>query len=207
MGILFVLAITPQEVISAFEEAWAGVKDYRCTLYSKELGPKGYEQGVYEYWFLKPGWIRVKVLEGKKKGSRVVYNPKTKKVTGRLGGVLGFLSITTDPWDKRVLSPRGIPLTEGSFEAALREWKGYLRAGKVWFDGEKTVDGVACWVLGVKDLDPSKNYGSVKKYLYIRKDLKLPYLALDYDASDREVVRAYFKDLKLNTGLRPEDFK
>ncbi len=207
MGALLLLAITPEEALKAFEAAWAGVRDYKCTLYSKELGKKGYQQGVYEYWFLKPGWIRVKVLEGPKKGSRVVYNPKTNKVTGRLGGALGFLSITTDPWDKRVLSPRGIPLTKGTFEAALRAWKGYLRAGKVWFDGERTVDGVKCWVLGAKDLDPQKNFGAVKKYLYIRQDLKLPYLALDYDAQDREVVRAYFRDLQVNAGLSEEDFR
>jgi len=201
------LAVTPAEVIQAFDGAFSSLSDYRCTVYSKELGPKGYQEGVYEYWFLKPGWIRVKVIEGPKKGSRAVYNPNTGKVTGRLGGVLGFLSITTDPWDKRVLSPRGIPITEGTFGSILADWKSHLSQGKVWFEGERTVDGVACWVLGAKDLDPGKNFGSVKKYLYIRKDLKLPYLTVDYDAEDREVIRAYFRNLRVNTGLKPEDFK
>lgn len=206
--LLALVGMSPQEVLDAFGGAWADVRDYVCVLSSTEVARGKAHTGVYDYSYMKPGWIRVKVLEGDKKGSRVVYNPHTKKVTGRLGGVLGFLSVTTDPTDPKVCSPRGIPLTQGAFGAILMDWKHHLASGaNLWYQGEETVEGVACWVLGVDGLDPSGNYGAVKKYLYLRQDNHLPYRIVEYDSGNNRVLVATFRNLRLNTGLTENDFR
>jgi len=67
-------------------QAWQGVKDYTCILSSyNRLGDKE-EYKTYEYWYLKPGYVRMKVIKGKGKGGEVFYDPHRDKVRGHKGG-------------------------------------------------------------------------------------------------------------------------
>lgn len=208
-GITFILLIGQEasELLSNYEAAWAGVQDYSCTLITSEkVGDKA-ETATYQMLYMKPGWVKYTQLEGDQKGSKAVYDPNTGKITASLGGVLGFIKITADPTDSRVTSKRGERMDQSDFGWILKDWKGYLSAGRVSVTGEDTRGDIKVYRLVAKGLDPAKENGSTKIILYLRADNWLPYQTVHYDANGDLLLKATFKDLKINQGFSEKNFK
>lgn len=208
-GLSFILLIgqEPSELLAKYEAAWAGVQDYSCVLTTAERVGEDTEYTSYQMLYMRPGWIKYTQLEGDQKGSKAVYNPNTGKVTASLGGVLGFIKITTDPTDSRVTSKRGERMDRSDFGWILKDWKSYLAQGKVSVGGEETKGDIKVFRLVAKGLDPDEENGSARIVMYLREDNWLPYQTIHYDSEGNVILKATFKELKLNQGLSEKDFK
>jgi outer membrane lipoprotein-sorting protein len=208
-GLALVLLISQDaaELLANYEAAWAGVQDYTCILTTSEKVGDKTETASYRMLYMKPGWINYTQIEGSRKGSKATYDPNTGKITASLGGVLGFIKITTDPTDSRVISARGERMDRSDFGWILKDWKAYLAEGKVSLGGEETKGDIKVYRLVAKGLDPQKENGSARIVLYLRADNWLPYQTAHYDSDGSLILKATFKDLKLNQGLKEKDFK
>jgi hypothetical protein len=119
-----------REIYDGALKAWEGVKDYTCIMESyNRLGDKE-EYKTYEYWYLKPGYIRMKVIKGKGKGGEAYYDPKLNKVRGHKGGFFSFVKLTLKPDDKRVTSIRGVRIDQTTFGYILGQLKPYMDANQ-----------------------------------------------------------------------------
>lgn len=208
-GIALILLIGQDaaELLAKYEAAWAGVQDYSCTLITSEKVGDKTETATYRMLYMRPGWIHYTQIEGNRKGSKATYDPNTGKITASLGGVLGFIKITADPTDSRVTSARGERMDRSDFGWMLKGWKAYLAEGKVSVTGEETKGDVKVYKLVAKGLDPEKENGSARIVMYLRADNWLPYQTVHYDSEGNVILKATFKDLKLNQGLKEKDFK
>ncbi len=139
-GLVMVLLLIGAGVLKAQEGAqvfygqvfqvWQGVRDYTCTMDSyNRLGDKE-EYKTYEYWYLKPGYVRMKVIKGKGKGGVAFYDPHRNKVRGHKGGFFSFVVLTLSPTDKRVTSIRGVRMDETTFGHILSQLKPYVDHGQ-----------------------------------------------------------------------------
>ena len=208
-GIAFILLISQDasELLANYEATWAGVQDYSCTVTIAEKVADDTEYASYKVLYMRPGWLNYTQLDGERKGSKATYDPNTGKITASLGGVLGFIKITADPTDSRVTSKRGERMDRSDFGSMLKDWKDYLAAGKVSVTGEETKGDITVYRLVAKGLDPSKQNGSARIVMYLRADNWLPYQTIQYNSEGNVLLKATFKDLKLNQGLKEKDFK
>ncbi len=108
---------------------WENVKDYSCEMYTYNRVGKKIDERVYEYKFMKPNYVYMKILKGKSKGAKVFYDPQRNKVKG-CKKILFTICKTFDPSAKKVTSIRGVKVYETTFGYILNIAKTYLDKGK-----------------------------------------------------------------------------
>ena len=180
-------------------KAWEGVKDYTCIMDSyNRLGDKE-ESKTYQYWYLKPGYIRMKVIKGKGKGGEVYYDPTRKKVRGHKGGFLSFVVLTLDPNDKRVTSIRGVRVDQTTFGYILAQLKPYVDAGECQVVEENGMKGPVCTA------GNQAYHGDIWKEKVLFDQNNLPVVWERYGKDGTLLYRLVCRDVKLNSGLTLKD--
>jgi len=215
MGLLLVLTMgisqpplekTPEEVISLFRAHWDSLHDYTCIVESYEkLGEKE-DFHAYEFRYMKPGWIWMKIIKGKNKGSQVAYNPFKNKVRAKKGGILGVVKLTLDPSNKKVVSIRGYQVNQSDFGYHLKRWEEYLKNYTVTVKID-TLEGKEAIRLDATGIDPEKYGDTYSETIWLYPE---NFLMLKLEARDKNGVvfhRAVYKNVKINQGLTEEEFK
>ncbi len=176
-------------------KAWQGVKDYTCTMESyNRLGDKE-EKKTYRYWYLKPGYIRMKVIKGKGKGGEVFFDPTRNKVRGHKGGFFSFIVLTLEPTDKRVVSIRGVRVDQTSFGYILDQLQPYVKAGECKELNSKGIKRIECAA------SAKAYHGDIWKEKVLLDNSLMPVLWERYGKDGTLLYRLSCTDLKLNTGL------
>ncbi len=196
-GVLFAQECT--SIISDALKRWEDIKDYSCQLYTYNRAGKEEDERVYEYKFMKPNYVYMKVLKGKSKGAKVFYDPNKNKVKG-CKKVLFTVCRTFDPSAKKVTSIRGVKVYETSFGYILNTAKAYLEKGKpcrVYKEGDYTVVELETDTPIFQDI--------VKEKLFF-DSTGFPVKWERY-AKDGLVYKLVCTNVKINSGLTLEDFK
>lgn len=200
------LEATPQNILSLFRSKWDSLRDYTCIVESYERLGRKKDFHRYEFLYLKPGWIWMKVIEGKNKGGIASYNPFTKKVRGKKGGILGVVKLTLAPTNKRVISLRGYRVDQSDFGTHLKRWEEYMKNYNVTLKMD-TLLGQDVYRLDATGIDPAKYDSTVSETIWISPKNFLP-LKLEARGKGGIVFhRAVYRDVKINQGLTEEDFK
>jgi outer membrane lipoprotein-sorting protein len=119
--------MTAPDVMERAEQRFRTLSDYECLIDCEARAGKKVERGTYRVWFRQPSLLRVRVLQGQRRGSEVAMDERGQ-FRGRKGGLLKPFVVNLQPNDRRLYNVRGKPVTEfsfGSFYRTLRE-----RAGK-----------------------------------------------------------------------------
>lgn len=178
---------------------WAEVRDYQCQMYTYNRLGKIEDERVYEYKFMKPNYVYMKILKGRSKGAKVFYNPETNKVRG-CKKVIFTLCRTFDPSAKKVTSIRGVKVYETSFGYILNIAKSYIEKGASCSVHEDR----GFKVLTLK-VDNPIYQDVVKEKLYF-DNTGFPVMWERF-AKDGLVYKLKCSDVKINTGLTISDFK
>jgi len=195
-----------QIVVNAFKERWDSLNTYTATHYSHVVKGKKVEDRVYNYRFMKPKWIYMKVIKGSNKGAVVVYNPETKMIRGHKGGILSVIKLTLKPTDKRVVSIRGHRSDETDFGTMLSRLIECVDDTLAHYKGIDKVDDTPAWVIEANGLDSLKYYGAVRGTIWIGFDgypLKFEY----YDKNGNLIYSVIYKDLKVDVPIDSKTFK
>jgi outer membrane lipoprotein-sorting protein len=197
----------PVEEFKNFKNAWAGINDYTCIIESYIRKGEKEEIRTYDYRFMKPGWVRMKIIKGDNKGAVVVYNPTTKKVRARKGGILGVVKLTFDPTHKRVVSIRGHRVDRSHFGAILERWEDYFKRAEVEYKGVGDFEGKEGFLFEALNCDTLKYHGTYRELLWLDKNTHLPMGFEQYDEGGTLIHRVIYREIKWNVGLNEEDFK
>jgi len=180
-------------------EAWQGVEDYTCVMESyNRLGDKE-EYKTYEYWYLKPGYIRMKVVKGKGKGGEVFFDPKRNKVRGHKGGFFSFIVLTLDPSDKKVTSIRGVRMDQTSFGYILSRLKPYMETGQCQEFTEGGKKGLDCAAKG------RSHHGDIWRDKVVFDERLMPVVWERYGKDGVLLYKLVCRDVRLNSGLTLKD--
>jgi len=178
-------------------QAWQGIKDYTCILSSyNRLGDKE-EYRTYEYWYLKPGYVRMKVIKGKGKGGEAFYDPHRHKVRGHKGGFFSFVVLTLEPTDKRVTSIRGARVDETTFGYILSQLKPYIDHGQCEVAQGNFVT-VSC-------KSPVPYHGDIFSEKVVFNNQLFPVVWERYGKDGTLLYRLECKDVRINKGLTYEE--
>jgi len=205
--LLFFLYLAPpscaqvgvQNLYGASLKAWHGVKDYTCVMDSYNRLGNREEYKTYEYWYLKPGYIRMKVINGKGKGGEVFFDPTRNKVRGHKGGFFSFVVLTLEPTDKRVTSIRGVRVDQTSFGYILDQLKPYVEAGQCKVIEENGMKGLECTATD------KAYFGDIWKEKIIMDNSLMPVVWERYGKDGTLLYKLVCKGVKLNSGLTLKD--
>lgn len=194
-------------VVRLFKKAWQTIEDYECSLESEVRQGNEKEYRVYEYKFKKPKWIFMKIVVGKDKGAKLVYNPITNKVLACKSGLLSFIKITADPTDRRITSIRGDRIDE-SYWGTIFEGGSYdLKNSEQRIAGEEIFEGRKTWLIEVVTSKPELNRGIAKEKFWIDQEQHLPLRFEQWDKEGTLVHRVVYRQIKINTGIGSAIFK
>ena len=174
--------------------------------YSHVVKGKQVDDRVYDYRFMKPKWIYMKVVEGKNKGAVIVYNPETKMIRGHRGGILSIIKLTLKPTDKRVVSIRGHRADETDFGTILSRLTEYINDTLAQYKGIDKVDNTPAWVIEANGIDSLRYYGAVREVLWIGLD-GYPLKFEHYNKDGILIYRVIYKDLKVDVPIDSKTFK
>ena len=201
---IFVSANASEQCSSILKQCiskWENVKDYQCVLDAYNRKGDEEDKRVYEYKFMKPNFVYMKVLEGKSKKAKVYYNPETGKVRGCKHTFLGYICLNFDPSNPKVTSIRGAKVYESTIGFILDQVSQALSKGascQVEQKGEFIVMHLKSSEPFVEDVN--------EMMVYVDKKIGLPVKWEKYSNSVL-VNMLVLKDVKFNVGLTKEDFK
>lgn len=187
--------------LSAFEEAWARVKDYSTTVRVREVLGGTTQDRTYQFTFKKPNKAKTLITDGDGKGSGGVWSGGDT-VSGHQGGFLSHIHLNVGLHDRRAVSLRGYTIPQGLLMNQVAQYrlvKGALSEHPGAADTE------------VVELRPAAiatsgtEAGVTKMEIYFAKATHMPVRQLRY-AGDKIVSDESWIGLKTNTGLTDADF-
>jgi outer membrane lipoprotein-sorting protein len=204
VGVSCVAASAANEApaITAFDQAFASVNDYTCILHVREAKGTQTQDRVYQYFVMKPHYVKTLILDGVGKGSGGVW-VGGDQVSGHLGGILSGIHLKIDVHDSRAVSLRGVTIPEGLLPRVIDDY-GTIPGKLTQVDGGK-VGGVATDRVELKVADPATNHDVSDQILYLSKETHWPIRQIMYSGS-QIVLDESIRDLKTNVGLTQGDF-
>jgi outer membrane lipoprotein-sorting protein len=204
VGVSCVAASAANEApaITAFDQAFASVNDYTCILHVREAKGTQTQDRVYQYFVMKPHYVKTLILDGDGKGSGGVW-VGGDQVSGHLGGILSGIHLKIGVHDPRAVSLRGVTIPEGLLPLIIDDY-GTIPGKLTQVDGGK-VGGVETDRVELKVADPASNHDVSEQILYLSKETHWPIRQIMYSGS-QIVLDESIKDLKTNVGLTQGDF-
>ena len=196
----------PSQIFGRMETLWSDLHDYTCVLHSYIEFEEETDDRTYEYRYMKPGWVYMKIVAGKDKGARVRYDPVENKVSGAKGGIISFIKKSFDIDDPTVRSVRGHRVNESNWGLFVERAKGYFEAGSVSFTGTDTLTEGETFVLEFAAEDPRDEIGVARETWWISAQDTLPVQFEEYDVDGEFIRRINIRDLKFDQNLTEEDF-
>lgn len=188
--------------LTAFDQMFAGVNDYTCTIHAHEAKGTATQDRVYSYSFMKPHYAKTLILSGDGKGSGGVW-VGTNQISGHQGGILSGIHLKVDIHDPRAVSLRGVTIPEGLLQRIVANYASI--PGKLTqADGGK-IGGVPTDRLDLTVTDPASNDGVSEQIMYLSKETHWPIRQILYSGS-QIVLDESITDLKANVGLTQSDF-
>ena len=199
LSLIFVKTVYSEECSQILKQSLSKVekiRDYSAIVETFNRKGKLEETTVYDYKYLAPGYIRMKVIEGKKKGGEVFFDPKAYKVKGCKSVVFRFCK-EFNPDDNDIRSIRGVRVFETSLINILKDTERNLSNGVCSVKTEGTFD--------VLEINLNKKDKDVDRIvLKIGKKDSIPYVWEKY-GNNQLLYKLSIKNLKTNTGLKLED--
>ncbi|RKZ33162.1 hypothetical protein DRQ33_04695 [bacterium] len=194
--------ISPQKVIETMSKKWEMVQDCTCILQSYIRLGKQKQNRTMNYYFMKPKWIKLRIIDGKHDGTRLIYNPYTNRVEVKTAGVLGLFTFTLSPDNSRVQSIRGHRIDNNHIGYIIQRWQEYLQNCDIYIsETDSTI------ILNASETDSLKYYGTYYEKLVIDKNTYFPLYFEQFDISNTLINKLIISNVKINVGLNVNDFK
>jgi outer membrane lipoprotein-sorting protein len=193
--------------MSLFDEAWKKLDSYECVIESETVFEGKKRHRRMEYVFKKPKWVFMKIIEGKNKGARVVYDPSTKKVSACKGGVLSLIKLTFDPDDKLVTSKKGDRIDDSHWGARVEGGRCMLKPCKHTLLREDLFEGQEVWVVDRTTSKPASNKGISAERFWIDKKKHVPLRLEQRNEEGILVYWAVYRKIRIDTGVESTFFK
>lgn len=195
--------ISPDEIIQKTQNSYKNLSTFYSILEVYNRIGNNEEYIVYEFYFQKPDKIRLEVLEGKDKGTTIVY--QNSRVRLKKGGVLSFIPLSLNIDDPLVLSIRKGRIDELGLSYIIDMITKY----KAISIKESNFFGYNCYILEIgQSKDRLYNYSLQR--IYIEKESFIPILLEQYEnIGDQTILvhRRVYKNFKINIPLDSKLFE
>ena len=203
----------PAELLNGMSGAYSKVEDYTAIFYKQELVKRTVlPEEKIQFKFKKPFKIYMKWLPGPHEGRESLYvrGENGGKVIGHEGGIIGFITLHMETTGNIAMKGNRHPITDAGIGRLIEILDKDLKRGrergelKLKFLGEDEVYGRRAWHI-VKET-PAEGYYAPKMEIWVDKELNLPIKIKIFGPGDEFLESYGYSDLKVNTGLKDEEF-
>ncbi len=122
-----------EQVVEKMERRFETISGYRCELHTISILKDLREERAFSYIFERPRSIRMRVLDGKDRGSVLIY--KDGVVRGHRGGLFSWVVLTFRPSDSEVTTIRGGRVDQSDFLFIMDVLRSAVKEGKLRLEG------------------------------------------------------------------------
>ena len=188
--------------ITAFNKAFAAIKDYTCTITIHEQKGSQSQNRVYSYSFMKPSYAKTLIVSGDGAGSGGVWTGGDQ-VSGHQGGILSGIHLKVSVHDPKAVDLYGFTIPDGLLQNIVAKYQ--TIPGTLTQTAGGKIGGVLTDRLDLKIADPSKYLGFTEEVLYLSQVTHFPIREIIY-SGNQIVVDQSVSNLKTNVGLTQNDF-
>ncbi len=195
-----------QDILFKMKERFNEIKTYRCIYEMFTANEEKSEKVVCNYFFKAPKMVRMELLQGKYKGTVMLYRPH--KVRLKLGR--GFFSLFTfrfKPDHKWVTNLRGYGLHQSDWGWYIDRHIQMLELTKSIFSGEEVAAGRDTMKYKLISNDPEKTGNVAQEILWIDRKELIPVKYVQYNSQGKILMSALYTDIQLNPDLDNKLFK
>lgn len=197
-----VRAETSEALVAQFAQAVGALDNYTVSIATHEISGTRVQDRRYNYAFKKPTLAKIETVAGPGRGSAAVWHGGDT-VRGHQGGILAGIRLTIGIQDGRAVSLRGDTIDSASFPAQLQHFQAVK--GELTQAPAPPIDGVPNEALTLVPADPAANGNVSRDVLFLSTATHLPVRRERFEG-DRLVKQEDFTNLKLNPGLKDDDF-
>jgi outer membrane lipoprotein-sorting protein len=197
-----VRAESADALVAQFAQAVGSFDDYTVSISTHELSGDNVQDRGYKYAFKKPALAKIETVSGPGRGSAAVWHGGDT-VRGHQGGFFSGIKLNIGIHDGRAVSLRGDTIDSASFPAQLEHFR--TTKGELSEAAGPAIGGVATESLTLKVADPAANGNVSRDVLFLSSANHLP-LRRERFEGERLVKQEEFTNLKLNAGLKDDDF-
>lgn len=160
---------------------------------------------MFDYAFKRPRMIRMRVLDGKDRGSVLVY--RDGKVRGHRGGLLSWIVLTREPSHPEVVTLRGGRVDQSDLLFIMEVLRNAVNEGQLRVDGTEQLQGRAHDRLSLlRHVKPLEDGADTGRFWIDPERLVVSQYEL-YDSEGRLIYRQAHEKLELNVPLPEGAFK
>ncbi|HOJ92418.1 MAG TPA: DUF1571 domain-containing protein [Dictyoglomaceae bacterium] len=194
--------ISTDEILQKTKVAYNNINTFYSILEVYNRDANSEENITYEFFFQKPNTIRLNIVDGKDKGTVLIY--KEGKVRLKRGGVLSFIPISLNPDDPLILSLRKGRVDELSIAYVLEQ----LFKNKPLLVKEANINGYNCFVIEI-NTSRDRLYTYTMQRVYIDKDNFIPIQLEQYENyQDTKILvhKRTYKNYQINPNFDSQIF-
>ena len=193
------------DTLTRMKERFEKIETYQCFFQVFTAKGKKTKTVIAQYYFKKPKWVRMELLEGSDKGSVLLYKPH--KVRLKPGtGLLSIFHFTLEPENERLVDLRGYGIHETDWSYYIDQHLQKLGITSGQFVGEESVEGRETLVFELLSQYPERSNDVAKEILWVDKEELIPLKYVHYDTSGMLILSAQFKDIKINVEFEDSFF-
>ena len=186
-------------LIANLERRFEAVTDYRCRYRAHTTDGKKTMTVTYRYYFKKPKWIRMEVLDGKYRGAVLCYKPH--RVRLRLGGAfLSRFPMSFDPGHPWVRDVRGRRVDESHWGWLIERHAQAQGLFRCRAGGRENINGRAARSYTIESLDYRKTSGIAREDIWVTDDY-IMVKNIFYGPDGAVVHTSDFTEITINGGL------
>ncbi|HAF07363.1 MAG: hypothetical protein XD76_1674 [candidate division TA06 bacterium 32_111] len=187
------------KILNSYKTILDTTETYTCILHEYVKAKNKTTDNFWDYKFMKPKYIRMESIKGDRLGSKAFFDYKTKKVTGRQGGILSKIKLTLDLSNSLVKNIRGITIAQSDWFYVLNRTLDILDDSIVEvLTGESKFKGIQSKFIHIKNIDFTKYGFDETKMFFDENNLLVGF----YNLEKGEVVEdIHYQNIKINTFL------
>lgn len=182
--------LNAKELLNALHSRLDSLQDYQYqNVYIRNRNGTKSTEG-YNYFFKKPNLIRLEVTDGKDKGSLAILT-NTGKVRAHAGGVLGLITLTLEPNDKRLQNEDGFTIADSGLQKIIKEIESRLTGN----------NSIVTIINNEKKLYQLQiDRGSFREKIIIDMQMRLP-IEWQTTQDGQFYAQIYWNNWRVNSGL------
>lgn len=189
--------ISYPDILNRMKDRFEKIETYQCFFQVFTAKGKKTKTVTAHYFFKKPKWIRMELLEGSQGGTIALYKPHSVRLKpGK--GLLSIFHFKLEPENEMLVDLRGYGIHETDWGYYIDQHLQRLQMTSSQFAGEENVEGRQTLVFELLSRNPERSNDVAKEILWVDKDELIPLKYIHYDTSGMLILSAQFKDIKIN---------
>lgn len=189
--------ISYPDILAQMKDRFEKIETYQCFFQVFTARGKKTKTVTAYYFFKKPKWVRMELLEGSQGGTIALYKPHSVRLKpGK--GLLSIFHFKFAPENEILVDLRGYGIHETDWGYYIDQHLQRLEITSSQFTGEENVEGRQTLVFELLSHHPERSNDVAREVLWVDKDELIPLKYVHYDTSGMLILSAQFKDIKID---------